>query len=219
MSDTADKAARSLTGPANVSTNHAGESFADARSMAHQLKRQQQVLNHSPQTTRLQKLQTMANDAGAVAQRFKLKDHDEYGGYLAGDDTVRNKDNVAAFVKMLRAGQPIPDRDPITYQTETMVPAGESKPGSYTRVDPAQETPDAQQKNVIVDGHHRFIAYVEAEQDLPAIAKVADGYPDVDEAYHWSQMGDIDYEPPAPTAGSGAAASSAGQKGRAKKQQ
>lgn len=155
-----------------------------------------EMANNSPQVKQLRALQRMADSSRSVVQRFAIGAYEEYNGYLAGDHEIRNPENVAPFVNMLKQGKKIPNFEPMTAAKDLEMVKEEGKGWQYiskaeydkTKQVGAKE-PEVVKKNVLLDGHHRFVAYAEAGAELPAIGDAAEGT--VSHGYHWSKVGKI----------------------------
>lgn len=64
-----------------------------------------------------------------------------------------------------------------------------AKASSISEYDKTKGEPEVERKNVLLDGHHPFVAYAELDLDLPDIETANEGL--VNQAYHWDQVQNI----------------------------
>lgn len=149
---------------------------------------------------KLNSLQSAADNS--VAQRYALKDYDIHKDYLPGEDCLRSTERVDQMIDILKEGGEIEEgKDgPIESASVELVEDEDSLDAGYINVEELEEDDKAQQKPVkaavLVNGHHRYVAHVEAMVKMP---RIVESNKHVVSAYKWRSMGGIehDYLPPA----------------------
>lgn len=129
-------------------------------------------------------------------QMLKVKDYTDCYGYLNGDGMIRNPPNVFNLVHLLEQGKTLPNTPPITAVENVDLVEDPDVDGHYINREEISESDDKDElptikKHILMDGHHRFAAYIEAEKQLPSI-QASEGY--VDGGYNWNVCGGVDYE-------------------------
>ena len=125
---------------------------------------------------------------GAV-QRFKLKDYSDYKGVLAGDPGI-TPEKVREMVKLLKDGKKLPGKIQIA-RTKLMRRKGPMSK-NWDEFDSRKDDEKKAEKFwVVTDGHHRFVAYVEAGMD--PLAHTQEGGEAVF-AYSWNECSNIEEE-------------------------
>jgi hypothetical protein len=175
-----------------------------SRAAANNLPLQQ---NSSDRTRQLQAIQQQftnllipaTRDPKEVIQRFKINQYDDYNGYLAGEGAIRSTQRVKDMIDILSAGGQISNAEPIKacMGVKMVKETDTSNPWQYIARDEyeGEDEPKIFKRNVLTDGHHRFVAHVETGVPMPKIVAAEEGEGQF--GYIWKTMGGMDevYEP------------------------
>lgn len=154
------------------------------------------VANNRAESKQMKWLRDNGTSFYNTIQMLKVKDYTDCNGYLNGDGMIRNPPNVFYFVDLLKQGKPLPAYDPITAVKNVDLVEDPDEDGHYINREEISESDDKDKlptikKHILMDGHHRFAAYIEAGMQLPYI-QASEG--NVDGGYNWNVCNGVDYE-------------------------